>query len=236
MNYYPHHIGDYLRDTAHLTATEDGIYRRMLDVYYASEKPLPVDQAWIAKLVRAHSAEEQTAVQEVLRQFFEKYEDGWRNKRADSEIKKGKARVKAARVNGKRGGRPITHRVSENNPAGLQSDNPDQSSQKPKAKSQNQRSKDIVRLKPDALQVLEFLNSKTGRNYEPVDETLKPIMARLRSGSTVEDLRAVIAKKCRDWGADEKMSGFLRPKTLFNATNFANYKGELLAHEPEKLS
>lgn len=93
------------------------------------------------------------------------------------------------------------------------------------------KSKSTVRLKPDAVQVLQFLNEKTGRNFEPVDETLKPIMARLRSGSTVEDLRAVIAKKCREWAGDEKMAQYLRPKTLFNATNFANYKGELASAE-----
>jgi uncharacterized protein YdaU (DUF1376 family) len=97
LNYYPHHIGDYLRDTAHLTAAEDGIYRRLLDLYYASEKPLPLDTQWVCRLVRAHTDDEREAVGSVLKQFFEKYEDGWHNKRADEEIRKGKRRVKAAR-------------------------------------------------------------------------------------------------------------------------------------------
>ena len=44
VNYYPHHIGDYSKDTSHLTMLEDAAYRRMLDVYYATEKPLPLDQ------------------------------------------------------------------------------------------------------------------------------------------------------------------------------------------------
>jgi uncharacterized protein YdaU (DUF1376 family) len=138
LNYYPHHIGDYLRDTAHLTPLEDGIYRRMLDVYYASEKPLPVETQWVCRLVRARTTEEQSAVDEVLRQFFSKHPDGWRNKRADNEIRKGRARVKAARTNGKSGGRPKTQRVSKNNPVGGLDVNPDQSSQKPKAKSQKE--------------------------------------------------------------------------------------------------
>lgn len=235
MNYYPHHIGDYLRDTAHLTATEDGTYRRMLDLYYASENPLPLDTDWLCKLVRAREDYEREAVSIVLHQFFEKMEDGWHNKRADEEIRKGKKRIKAAKSNGKLGGRKQTQRVSTNNPVGLHTENPLQSSQKPKAKSQNQRSKDIVRLKPDALQVLEFLNGKTGRQYKPRPATLEPILARLREGSTVEDLRAVVAKKCREWSGDPKMNEYLRPKTLFNRTNFANYEGELV-HEPEKLS
>ena len=38
----------------------------------------------------------------------------------------------------------------------------------------------------------------------------------------------VIAKKVREWGADPKMSTYLRPATLFNATKFAQYQGELV--------
>lgn len=100
-------------------------------------------------------------------------------------------------------------------------------------RSTTEKNKSIVGLEPNlteqAREVLDFLNDKTGRHYEPVRETLDPILARLKGGSSVEDLRAVIAKKTREWGADEKMQKYLRPKTLFNATNFANYKGELEA-------
>jgi len=41
MNYYQHHLGDYLRDTAHLSMLEDGAYRRLIDAYYIRERPLP---------------------------------------------------------------------------------------------------------------------------------------------------------------------------------------------------
>jgi len=142
VNYYPHHIGDYLRDTAHLDALEDGTYRRLLDVYYASEKPLPLETHWVCRLVRARTQAEQDAVSEILRQFFERRPDGWHNKRADEEIRKSNRRIKAARNNGKTGGRPITQRVSKKNPVGLHADNPDESSQnqnqKPKTKEEKQ--------------------------------------------------------------------------------------------------
>lgn len=94
---------------------------------------------------------------------------------------------------------------------------------------QDIKKKSTVRQKPDALAVLQFLNEKTGRNYEPLPATLEPIIARLKEGATVDDMRAVVAKKCREWSADERMEKYLRPKTLFNRTNFANYKGELEA-------
>ena len=141
MNYYPHHIGDYLRDTAHLTALEDGIYRRMLDVYYASEKPLPVDIQWVSRLVRAHTEDEREAVQEILRQFFQKYEDGWRNKRADEEIRTLNKRLKAWKANGKKGGRPKTHGFKLANQLVTTTDNPFESSQTPNTKHQTPKKK-----------------------------------------------------------------------------------------------
>jgi uncharacterized protein YdaU (DUF1376 family) len=139
VNYYPHHIGDYLRDTMHLTILEHGAYRRLLDVYYASEKPLPLETHWVCRLIRADTKEEQEAVQSVLHQFFEKGAAGWRNKRADEEIFKGIKRVKAAKNNGKRGGRRKTQWVSDKqpdgNPVGLQTET---QSLAPKTKTKSQ--------------------------------------------------------------------------------------------------
>lgn len=135
VNYYPHHIGDYLRDTSHLTATEDGIYRRMLDLYYASEKPLPLDRDWLCRLLRARADEEREAVGFILQHFFSKTDDGWCNKRADEEIKSAAKKAKAARLNGKLGGRPITQRVN----SGLANKNPEETQAKaPKTNNQTQ--------------------------------------------------------------------------------------------------
>lgn len=79
-----------------------------------------------------------------------------------------------------------------------------------------------------AREVVLFLNEKTGRNYEPKGVNLDMIVARLKEGATLKNCRQIIAKKSREWSIDEKMSMYLRPKTLFNKTNFAQYKGELL--------
>jgi uncharacterized protein YdaU (DUF1376 family) len=86
VNYYEHHLGDYLRDTAHLTMIEDGAYRRMLDAYYTRERPLPADVKDICRLVRATSKTERIAVETVLGEFFFASESGWRHKRCDEEI------------------------------------------------------------------------------------------------------------------------------------------------------
>lgn len=98
MNYYPHHIGDYLRDTAHLSLVEHGAYRRMLDVYYATEKPLPRAQAQIYRLVGAKNNAEKLAVDVVLGEFWIESEAGWKNTRADSEIAKAQEKSEKART------------------------------------------------------------------------------------------------------------------------------------------
>lgn len=86
MNYYEHHLGDYLRDTAHLSMVEDGAYRRLLDAYYIKELPIPAAFRDACRLVRAQTKPERDAVQTVLQEFFDQGPDGWRHKRCDAEI------------------------------------------------------------------------------------------------------------------------------------------------------
>lgn len=83
-------------------------------------------------------------------------------------------------------------------------------------------------LKSQALEVLTFLNEKTGKAFRESDANLKLIIARLKSGASVEDCRMVIARKNRDWKDNVKMQEYLRPATLFNAEKFEQYMGELV--------
>lgn len=86
MNFYEHHLGDYVRDTAHLSMLEDGAYRRLLDAYYIKEVPIPAALRDAFRLARAQSKPERDAVQTVLGEFFEETPEGWRHKRCDAEI------------------------------------------------------------------------------------------------------------------------------------------------------
>jgi uncharacterized phage protein (TIGR02220 family) len=78
-----------------------------------------------------------------------------------------------------------------------------------------------------AAEILAHLNAKAGRNYKPVPANVGLIAARLREGATADECRRVIDAKVGAWAADSKMRPFLRPATLFNATKFAQYVGEL---------
>ena len=102
MIWYKFHIGDYLSHTMHLHDAEDLAYRRLLDWYYMSEKPLPLDVAFVARRIRL----DVDVVQPVLDEFFAKTPEGYINARADREIAAYNARVDINRRVGKLGGRP----------------------------------------------------------------------------------------------------------------------------------
>lgn len=97
MNFYPHHIGDYSKDTSHLSMVEDGAYRRLMDICYATEKPLPLEPRAVYRLARATSTTERKAVDTVLSEFFERREDGWHQKRIDEELDRAHAKSDKAR-------------------------------------------------------------------------------------------------------------------------------------------
>lgn len=85
MHYYQFSIGDYTSETAYLDELEDLAYRRMLDLYYSKESPLPNDLEEIAKKIRMQTQCERIAG--VLQEFFVLEDDGlWHNERADVEI------------------------------------------------------------------------------------------------------------------------------------------------------
>lgn len=83
----------------------------------------------------------------------------------------------------------------------------------------------VVRL--EARKVLDWLNQKAGKNYRPVPTNLDLIKARLESGITIFQLRAIVSRKVIEWQGDVKMAKFLRPETLFNKTKCEQYLGEL---------
>jgi uncharacterized protein YdaU (DUF1376 family) len=85
MHFYPHSIGDYRRDTMHLTLLEHGAYRQLLDLYYLNECELDANAL---RLICARSEDEIRAAQTVLDEFFEKTENGYKHKRCEAEIAK----------------------------------------------------------------------------------------------------------------------------------------------------
>jgi uncharacterized protein YdaU (DUF1376 family) len=122
MHFYSFHPGDYLRDTAHLTPLEDIAYRRLLDLYYSSELPIPLETQSVSRRLRLDTQ----IIDLILKEFFQETPDGWRQPRCDVEIAAYKATCERNRKNGKAGGRPKKTQsvsvglpaVTENEPTG----------------------------------------------------------------------------------------------------------------------
>lgn len=102
MHHYPFHPGDYMLHTAHLEPLEDLAYRRILDLYYSSERPIPRETEQVARRLRL----DLEIVNRVLSEFFELRETGWHQARCDAEIADYRHLSDVRRANGKRGGRP----------------------------------------------------------------------------------------------------------------------------------
>lgn len=108
----------------------------MLDYYYATEAPLPLERATLYRKVRARSKADRAVVDALLSEFFRERPDGWHKKRCDEEIDRYQRKAEKNRENGKHGGRPPknpteTQMVSKQNPNETLA-----SSQEPVAKSQ----------------------------------------------------------------------------------------------------
>lgn len=106
MNYYSFHIGDYRRDTSHLSLLEHGVYRQLLDWIYLDEKPIPKETDVVFRRLCARTDEEKGAVIIVLKELFELAENGYIQTRCMGEIAAYQGQAARARENGKLGGRP----------------------------------------------------------------------------------------------------------------------------------
>lgn len=85
LNFYKHFIGDFQRDTSHLSLTERGAYLALMHHYYATEKPLPNDHTALCRVAGAIDKAEREAVRSVMA-FFTPVESGLMHKRIEAEI------------------------------------------------------------------------------------------------------------------------------------------------------
>lgn len=221
MNYYKRHLGDYARDTGHLTALEHGIYTLLLDWYYVNECPIPFDKA--VRIARGNP--EQT--QMVLDEFFKRQETGqkgWIHSRADREIQEYRIKAERNREVGKLGGRPKkTQTVSKQNP-----DITLATSHKPLEKKEQKKKHApsgvdlLAGIDPNIARDFKALR---GRQHAPITETAMKGIAREagKAGMSVEDaLRTCCENSWRGFKAD-----WLKGKPNGRATQYQPLPGEM---------
>lgn len=161
MHYYQFNIGDYRRQTHHLTLLEHGIYRNLLDTYYLTEKPLCSD---IAKLMRSHSvrtANEKEALKNILSDFFELSDDGYHHSVCDKTIDKYREKSEKAR-------KSAEARWGENANA-LQPDSEGNTNQEPITNNQQPVTKDKKPLSRFAPPTLKEVSDYCAERKNPVD-------------------------------------------------------------------
>ena len=94
------YIGDYLRDTSHLSMAEHGAYHLILYAYWQNGGPISSDPERLRRIARA-SRDEWPSVMATVAEFF--IDDGatWTHKRVELELEKARGRVEKAAKGGR---------------------------------------------------------------------------------------------------------------------------------------
>lgn len=173
MHYYQFNIGDYRRDTTHLSRLEHSIYRDLIDWYYLEEQPIPLETQSVSRRLRLATQEEANALKNVLTDFFEESDEGYRHSRIDDDIAKYRQDCEKNRANGMKGGRPKVAPIKEENPVGSQS---------------------VTTGKPRL--------TEPKANQEPITKNQEPITKNQRKDPSASAAEAELQAACREaWSA-----------------------------------
>ena len=247
----PLYVAKYLADTTLFTTELHGAYLLLLFSGWMNGGDLPDDDDQLAAATKMTPAAWRKARPVLVTKFT--VEGGvWRQKRLSDELTKARTMYSAAVENGKKGGRPRKSET-QRKPAGSENHNPAETqpitqrkhnnkdtpsefretasllSGKPDDQPMDAKALKLRELRAASVRVITFLNAKTGRNYKPDGPNVEMVVSLLKNGSNEDEIRQVIVRKSRQWQGDAKMDEYVRPKTLFNRTNFAQYQGELVA-------
>jgi uncharacterized phage protein (TIGR02220 family) len=77
----------------------------------------------------------------------------------------------------------------------------------------------------DIITIISFLNEQSTSDFQISTATNRSLISARLKDYSVEDIKAVISLKCKEWKGKE-FEKYLRPSTLFNATKFESYYNE----------
>ena len=203
--WYPMNPSDYLAKTSRLTIEEHGFYMLMIHYLWIHDGYLPADFSELSSILRVDVRKISRLMSGRVREYFSETSGRIYNGRVLKEITKAIEKSEKAK-------KSQSHRVYAN------ASQPSNANQQPEPTTKNQ---DINICR----EALDYLNSKTGKNYRDVDSNISLIRSRLKDYS-LDDLKNVIDAKHSEWQGTE-FEKYLRPSTLFNASKFADYAGQL---------
>jgi len=97
----PLYVGEYLADTAHLTATQSGAYLHLI-MHYWQHGSLPQENFQLAMIAKLP----QSDFENMKALLFEFFSDGWKHKRVERELLLAKEAHNRRSAAGRLGGRP----------------------------------------------------------------------------------------------------------------------------------
>lgn len=119
VHYYKFNISKWHLSTSHLNLEEEAVYFRLINFYYDTEQPIPLETHSVIRRLRLGSYSD--IVDQVLNEFFTKTELGWVHSVCDDLIAEYHLTADKNRKNGKSGGRPKKINELDNNPDKTQS-------------------------------------------------------------------------------------------------------------------
>ena len=119
MHYYKFNISDWHLATSHLSLEEEAVYFKLVNYYYDSERPIPLETKSVIRRLRLGNYS--AMVDSVLEEFFYLKADGWHHVRCDDEIEKYHHKAEINQKVGKLGGRPKKINELQDNPEKTQS-------------------------------------------------------------------------------------------------------------------
>lgn len=132
MHYYKFNIADWNLATAHLSLEEEAIYFRLVNYYYDTESPIPLETQSVFRRLRLGSHSD-TALA-ILGEFFDLTDDGWAHRRCEKDLKAYKKNSRKNKKNGANGGRPRKDAASsetQTKPNGLPNESETKGNHKP---------------------------------------------------------------------------------------------------------
>ncbi len=122
-------------------------------------------------------------------------------------------------------GKPCKHDVNHGKPRLAQAEAEAEAEAEADQTPNTKKTRNVLSGKPDAaaVEILDYLNVKAGRQFRHTPANLKLITARLQSVNDPAGIKAMIDRMVKLWKGDPRMDQYLQPATLFGPQKFDGY-------------
>jgi len=92
---------------------------------------------------------------------------------------------------------------------------------------EKEKEKDKEKENEAVVEIINHLNSVADKNFSADSKKTRSLIQTLiKNKHSLDDFKTVIERKAKQWKNDPKMDNYLRPITLFAASNFESYLNE----------